>query len=75
MWKVLKLSMIWSVWLFTYLGCLKLVPCCDDPAWAKHIEEVKQILDLHSILLYIVCILELIESAGGIMYSYNFFYF
>jgi hypothetical protein len=57
---------------FSYLGYLKIFPCCDDPGWPKHIEEIKLMLVLHSILL-LVCILELFESAGGIMHSYNFF--
>jgi hypothetical protein len=63
------------VWLFAYLGCLKIFPCCDDPAWPKHTEEIKliRVLILHSILL-LVCTLELIESAGGIMHSYKFFF-
>jgi hypothetical protein len=74
MWKVLKLSMKWSVWLFAYLGGLKIFPCCDDTAWPKHIKQIKLMLVPHIILL-LVCILGLIESASGIMYSYNIFIF
>jgi hypothetical protein len=67
MWTVLKLSMKWTVWVFAYLGGLKTFPCCGDTAWPKHIKQIK-LLVLHIILL-LVCILELIESASGIMHS------
>jgi len=68
------LSMKWSVWLFAYLGFLKIFPCCDNTASPKHIEEIKLMLVLH-IMLLLVCTLELTGIASGIMHSYNFFIF
>ena len=61
------------MWLFAYLGCLKIFPCCDNIAWPKHIEEIKLMLVLH-IMLLLGCTLEIIGSASGIMHSYNFLF-